>query len=140
MSSVPDAKSKQPAARWMKKIKVKHIPSEKSQTDKVIDWLNSLQNCVAVKKHQTVMDTAGEPDINGCIKMTCLVTQKCGDETIGYDIPIGQRFDIEMKKKGKKPTKIQERRIAEWAAAGSWAFWADSLEDVQAYFKQRGIE
>lgn len=37
---------------------------------------------------------------------------------------IGSKFvTIEVKRAGKEPTAIQDRRMAEVRAAGGWAFW-----------------
>jgi len=44
----------------------------------------------------------------------------------------GKTFLLEVKAKGKKPTKIQLQRINEINKAGGLAFWTDSMEDFEA--------
>lgn len=39
---------------------------------------------------------------------------------------------VEVKTKGKKPTKIQLRKIDEINKAGGHAFWTDNLDDFKS--------
>ena len=41
----------------------------------------------------------------------------------------GKYVEFETKAEGKKPTPLQEKRIAEVNAAGGFAFWCDSSYD-----------
>jgi hypothetical protein len=43
-------------------------------------------------------------------------------------------FMIECKKKGERPTKIQELRLQNWADAGCWAVWTDDLAEIKQLF------
>lgn len=83
---------------------------EKNIVNSVMKYLNSLPECKAEKRHGSGYGKRGEPDISACYK--------------------GQRIEIEVKQPGKKPTKLQEKRLREWGKAGAVAVWADKVENV----------
>ena len=47
----------------------------------------------------------------------------------------GETRFIEFKAPGKKPTKLQAKRLAELQALGFVAVWVDSIEDGKNVFK-----
>lgn len=81
----------------------------------VLNYLNSLPQCKAIKIHGNAYTEAGTPDIAGCIR--------------------GRAFFIELKVPGETPTLIQRKRISEWQAAGAVSGWATSLEEVVELLK-----
>jgi hypothetical protein len=72
---------------------------ESSIVAAILKTLNSLPGCLARKRHGTPYAVAGDPDITGCCD--------------------GQHFELEVKRPGKRPTKLQERRLEEWRCAGA---------------------
>lgn len=80
----------------------------------VLNYLNSLPQCKAIKIHGNAYTEAGTPDIMGCIE--------------------GRAFFLELKVPGKKPTAIQERRLREWKEAGAITGVVTSIEEVRAIF------
>ncbi len=48
----------------------------------------------------------------------------------------GKFISIEVKREGKTPTPIQERRMKEVRAAGGIAIWGDNAKDIIEQFKQ----
>jgi len=87
---------------------------ESTLRTKVLEYLNSLPGCKAIKIHGSAYIEAGTPDVMGCIK--------------------GRAFFLELKVPGKKPTAIQERRLKEWEAAGAITGVVTSIEEVRAIF------
>jgi hypothetical protein len=62
---------------------------------------------------------AGKPDITGCYR--------------------GYRFEIEAKRPvGGKVSKLQEKELARWAAAGCRVAVARTLEELQAFWAAWG--
>lgn len=74
------------------------MPLEKSIVNNIMKKLKALPGCNVFKVHGNEF-CVGQPDLIGCIN--------------------GQMFCIECKQPGKKPTKIQEIRLKEWAEAGA---------------------
>lgn len=93
-------------------------PRESAIVERILRWLNSLPECYAHKTHGGMFGKAGKPDITGCFR--------------------GWRFEIEVKRPGNRPTKLQERELARWAAAGAHVAVVHSLEELQAYFRAWG--
>lgn len=79
---------------------------------KVLDYLNSLDSCIAENVSGNARQS-GRADINGCYRGAC--------------------FKIELKSKdtGYKPKKKQLRYLARWARAGAIVGVCYSLEDVK---------
>lgn len=75
--------------------------SEQHLQSRILKHLNEIKGCKAIKVPQDGYGEKGTPDILGCY--------------------LGQMFAIEVKAKGKKPTKIQELRLSEWGSAGALA-------------------
>lgn len=85
---------------------------EKSIQSKVLDYLNSLPDCIAENVSGNASQS-GRADINGCYR--------------------GRAFKIELKSKdtGYKATKQQKLYIKRWEAAGAITGVAYSVEDVK---------
>jgi len=86
--------------------------NETTLSRKVLLYLNSLPNCKAIKIHGSRYQEAGTPDIMACLA--------------------GQTIFIELKVGKNKTTKLQDKRIEQWKAAGAAAFVAYSLEEVKS--------
>ena len=84
---------------------------ESSIVDGILRWLNQQPKTLARKRHGGMYGVAGEPDIDACVK--------------------GRSVQIEVKRPGEKPTPLQERRLAEWQAAGAITMVATSRGDVE---------
>ncbi len=84
---------------------------ESDLVNKIMKYLNGLQNCKANKRHGGMFGKAGEPDIYGCIN--------------------GEHFEIEVKVETNLPTEIQHQRMLEWCDTGALVFWTNSLDDVK---------
>lgn len=78
----------------------------------IVKRLNAMPGTLVRKRHGSAFATAGDPDITGCCR--------------------GHHVEIEVKLPGEAPTKIQERRLAEWAAAGAITGVATSVEEAMA--------
>jgi Holliday junction resolvase len=65
------------------------------------------------KPYMAGFGKSGVPDIIGCWR--------------------GRFFSIEVKREGKKPTKIQEDRIAEVESVGGKAFWGTAAKVVPEF-------
>ena len=63
------------------------------------------------KKHGTTFGLAADPDLYG-----------------SFD---GRAWTFEAKQNGKEPTKLQFKRLQEWAAAGALAGWGGLVEFKQ---------
>lgn len=93
---------------------------ESALVKQILNYLNSLPECKAIKRHGGPFSRVGEPDITGCIR--------------------GKHFEIEVKVEANMPTEIQNQRILEWCNAGALVFWTNSLDDVKRriYDKEEG--
>lgn len=85
---------------------------ESSIQDKVLDYLNSLPDCVAENVSGNARQS-GRADINGCYRGKC--------------------FKIELKSRdtGYKPSKKQLRYLQRWRNAGAIAGVCYSLDEVK---------
>lgn len=83
---------------------------EKYLVKEILDYLNGLDCCRAIKVHGGMYGNTGEPDIDCVYK--------------------GRSIKIEVKRKGNKPTKIQESIMRKWKEAGCLAFWTDDIDIV----------
>lgn len=88
----------------------KHIPTEKSIVKNILDYLNTLPACRAIKFQGTI-NRKGEPDIFCCYK--------------------GRMVLFEVKRPGNKPTVLQSATLKQWATAGAVAEVVYSVDDVK---------
>ena len=72
---------------------------ESSIVDAILRELNGIPGCKAIKRHGSGMGRNGEPDITGCY--------------------YGKHFEIEVKRPGKDPERLQCQRLKEWEDAGA---------------------
>jgi hypothetical protein len=72
------------------------------------------------KRHGTVTGVAGDPDIYGLFK--------------------GIHFEIELKRAGENPTKLQDHRMGEWGRAGAVTAVVRSLDDLDRFLAQIRID
>lgn len=87
------------------------MPREDVIVNSILDYLNSLEGCVAEKVHGSAM-SSGKADINGCYK--------------------GRAFRIEAKTPdhGNKASKKQKINLKRWEKAGALVGVAYSLEEA----------
>lgn len=83
---------------------------EKTITNNILKYLRSLNQCHAVKVHQSQYGT-GQADISGVIE--------------------GRAFQIEVKRPGQKPTPLQLKCLREWAVGGAIVGICRSVDDVK---------
>lgn len=76
---------------------------EAYEKDEIRKYLNSLAGCWHFAPYMAGFGQSGVSDRVGCHR--------------------GKFFSIEVKRKGKEPTPIQTRRMAEIEAAGGKTFW-----------------
>mgnify|MGYP003134333489 CR=1 FL=1 len=74
-------------------------------------YLNAIDGVFVWKTHGGQFGTAGEPDLIGSYK--------------------GKALGIEVKRPGKKATRLQDLFLKKLQAAGATAFVACSIEDVK---------
>ena len=89
------------------------MPQERNIQASVLTWLRQVST--VRKLHGTQFGTIGDPDIYGCYR--------------------GRMFVLELKQQGKKPTPIQQARIAEWERAGAAVFVAHSLDELREQWR-----
>jgi len=89
---------------------------ESSLTTRIIKYLNSLPGCKAEKRHGSQYSEAGAPDINACYR--------------------GRSVQIEVKRPGEKPTRIQLKRLREWQETGAVVGWVTDLEGVKKIIEE----
>jgi hypothetical protein len=87
-------------------MRIKEGPLNK----KVVQWLNSLNQCCAYKRKGGPANP-GQLDVTGCLK--------------------GIRIEIEGKVGNNRPTRLQQHYINKWAAAGAITGWYNSLEGAK---------
>ena len=90
-------------------------PLESSIVNRILKWLNQQPSCHAEKTHGGRWGRAGKPDITGCYR--------------------GRRFDLEVKRPGAKPTKLQLATLKRWEEAGAITAVVTNLEEVKAIIK-----
>lgn len=88
------------------------MAAEANLVRRILRELNSWPRTRAVKLHGSAYTRAGAPDILGCT--------------------YGRLFVIEVKSKGKIPTKIQRYELRKWAEAGATVGWADTFDGAIA--------
>lgn len=96
-------------------------PLEKSIVNSILKALRALPKCKVLKMHGNQYAEKGTPDIIGSL--------------------YGHAFALEVKRPGGKTTKIQDIRLAEWAAAGAVTAVVTSVDEaLQALNNLRGIK
>ena len=93
-------------------------PRESSIQTAILRYLNSLPGCRARNNHGSAFSGAGTPDITACYR--------------------GRHIEIEVKRPGEKPTKLQQYELAKWAEAGAVTMVATSVEDVRKMIEAIG--
>ena len=73
-------------------------------------WLNAQPGCYAVKTHGSIY-SAGQPDLLGSYQ--------------------GRALALEVKRPGRRPTRLQAAVLKKWRAAGAIAAVVTSVEDVR---------
>ena len=73
--------------------------------------MNSLPGCRARNNHGNAFSGAGTPDITACYR--------------------GRHIEIEVKRPGEKPKKLQLYELEKWREAGAVAVWVESLDEVK---------
>ena len=84
------------------------MAAEANLVRRVLRELNSWPQTRAIKMHGSAYTRQGAPDIQGCTH--------------------GRMFVIEVKSKGKTPTKIQHYELRQWELAGAEVGWTDTFE------------
>ena len=84
--------------------------SEKSIVNSIKRYLDKLPGCYVIKTHGSAYG-AGQPDILGCYQ--------------------GRTLALEVKRPGRKPTKLQQAVLKKWEAAGAIAAVVTSVEEVK---------
>lgn len=88
-------------------------PKENSVVAAIGRYLDKLGPiCCWEKTHGGGYGRAGKPDITGCLA--------------------GQRFELEVKRPGGKPTKLQLAKLKKWHEAGAIADVVESVDEVRA--------
>jgi hypothetical protein len=100
----------------MRNSKSKKSPSEASIVKACVALIRARGGCVIKTTPPGV--PAGTPDLIACIA--------------------GRMYAIEVKRPGKRPTKLQLFRLRQWREAGARAFWCDSLESFTEQLDQKG--
>ena len=76
----------------------------------IIAALREIPGCVVRKRHGTAWGVAGDPDLYGSIH--------------------GRHFEIEVKRRGEEPTRLQQARLAEWRGSGALVGVAHSVDEA----------
>jgi len=84
--------------------------TEKAIVNSIKRYLDKLPGCYVVKTHGSIYG-AGQPDLLGCYQ--------------------GRTLALEVKRPGRKPTKLQQAVLKKWEAAGAIAAVVTSAEDVR---------
>jgi hypothetical protein len=90
---------------------MKNRQKESRLTSRILKYLNSRDNCKAIKNHGSIFSEKGRPDID------------LSDN--------GRHGVIEVKIWPEKPSIIQRKRLKQWRLAGSRIMVAYSLERVK---------
>lgn len=76
----------------------------------IIAALREIPGCVVRKRHGTAWGFAGDPDLYGSIN--------------------GRHFEIEVKRRDREPTPLQQARLAEWRKTGALVGVAHSVDEA----------
>ena len=88
---------------------------ESALVAEIVRALRALPGVIVRKRHGTAWGVAGDPDLYGSIN--------------------GQHFEIEVKRPGEHPTRLQAARLAQWRASRALTGVAHSLEDALAILR-----
>lgn len=96
-------------------------PLEASIVRACLKFLNGLDDSNFQKRHGG-RTRGGEPDITGCLA--------------------GRHWEIEVKRKGGRPTKRQFAALSRWDTSGAFVCWVTSLDELQIHVARMegGIE
>ena len=96
-------------------------PRESNVVDAILRYLRALPDGHARKNHGTQYGTAGEPDVDACVRGRCV--------------------KIEVKRPGAaaKVTALQRAALDRWSRAGAVAFVATSVDDVRLVLVGHGL-
>lgn len=93
---------------------------ERRVVEAVISYLNGLPHARARKVHGGAHGPAGEPDVDACVA--------------------GRAVKVEVKAPGAAgATRLQRRRLEQWAEAGAVVGEVRSVEDVRALLMAEGL-
>jgi len=81
----------------------------------IVRALRALPRVIVRKRHGSAWGVAGDPDLYGSIN--------------------GRHFEIEVKRPGEHPTKLQNARLTEWRSSGALAGVARSVEGALAILR-----
>ena len=87
------------------------MTNESSIVKAILRYLNSLPGCLARKRWGGGMGVAGDPDIDACLQ--------------------GCSLQLEVKRPGEKPTKLQIKRLEQWREAGAIVGVVTSVAEVK---------
>jgi len=84
--------------------------------NEILEYLNGLDQCRAVKVHGGYYGNNGEPDID-CVYR-------------------GRSLKIEVKVPGQVPTRLQTKRLEQWKEVGAVSIWVDNLNGLKSILTQ----
>lgn len=93
--------------------------TEKAIVKAILAYLNGLPGCLARKRWGGGMGAAGDPDIDACLR--------------------GRSLQLEVKRRGEKPTLLQVKRLGEWRKAGAIAGVVVSVDEVKDLLAKEGL-
>ena len=93
--------------------------TERAIVKAILAYLNGLPGCLARKRWGGGMGVAGDPDIDACLR--------------------GRSLQLEVKRPGEKPTRLQVKRLGEWRTAGAIAGVAVSVDEVKDLLAREGL-
>lgn len=93
--------------------------NERAIVKAVLAYLNGLPGCLARKRWGGGMGVAGDPDIDACLR--------------------GRSLQLEVKRPGEKPTRLQVKRLGEWRTAGAIAGVVVSVDEVKDLLAREGL-
>ncbi len=85
---------------------------ESALVAEIVRALRARPDVVVRKRHGSAWGVAGDPDLYGSID--------------------GRHFEIEVKRPGERPTRLQAARLAQWRASSALAGVAHSVEEALA--------
>ena len=94
-------------------------PKEKTIVQKILTFLNEIPGCLARKRWGGGMGVTGDPDITGCLN--------------------GRHLELEVKRRGQRPTPLQAKRLEEWRKAGALVAVVTSVDEVRNLLESQGL-
>lgn len=113
------------------------IPRESTIVDRILKYLNGLPGCIARKRHGSAYGLKGEPDIYVIISVMRWRESVPGQFTGKFTsemVPL--HAEIEVKRPGKEPTLLQQKRLDQYRALGVPTLVATSLDEVKAFIEE----